>query len=91
MKFAFIFHPIDLEDITKRIKPFRLLPGAMAEGIIRHLPVFKAAEITGVRSPSAETEGWFIACPLTSRQMLGLSHRLRHQADHRGRQTGCSG
>jgi predicted amino acid dehydrogenase len=72
MKFAFIIHPIDLEDITKRIKPLRLFPGAMAEGIIRYLPVFKASEITGVRSPSAETEGWFIACPLTSRQMLGL-------------------
>ena len=30
MKFAFIIHPIDLEDITKRIKPLRLFPGAMA-------------------------------------------------------------
>ena len=52
MKFAFILHPIDLEDITKRFKPFRLLPRGMAEGITRHFPVFKAAEITGVRSPS---------------------------------------
>jgi predicted amino acid dehydrogenase len=72
MKFAFIIHPIDLEDITKRIRPFRLLPGAMAEGITRHFPVYKVSEITGVRSPFAETEGWFIACPLTSRQMLEL-------------------
>ena len=72
MKFAFIIHPIGLEDITRRIKPFRLLPGAMAEWITRYLPVFKASEITGVRSPYAETEGWFIACPLTSRQMLEL-------------------
>ena len=72
MKFAFIIHPIDLEDITRRIKPFRLLPGGMTEEITRHLPVFKASEITGVRSPYAEAEGWFIACPLTSRQMLGL-------------------
>jgi predicted amino acid dehydrogenase len=72
MKFAFIIHPIVLEDITSRIKPLKLLPGAMAEGVARHLPVFKASEINGVHSPYGETEGWFIACPLTSRQMLGL-------------------
>ncbi len=70
MKFAFILHPIELEDITKRFKTLSLLPGGMAEGITRHFPVFKAAEITGVRSPLAETEGWFVVCPLTSRQML---------------------
>jgi fatty aldehyde-generating acyl-ACP reductase len=72
MKFAFILHPIDLEDITKRIKPFRLLPEVLVEGIARLFPVYKAAEITGVRSPYAETEGWFVVCPLTSRQMLAL-------------------
>ena len=72
MKFAFIIHPIDLEDITKRIKPFKLLPGAMAEAVFRHFPVLKVSEITGVRSPYGETEGWFILCPLTSRQMLEL-------------------
>jgi len=72
MKFAFIIHPIVLEDITSRIKPLKLLPGFIAEGVARHLPVFKASEISGVRSPYGEAEGWFIACPLTSRQMLGL-------------------
>jgi predicted amino acid dehydrogenase len=72
MKFAFIIHPIDLEDITKRMRLFRFLPGPMTEGIIRHFPVYKASEITGVRSPYGETEGWFVVCPLTSRQMLEL-------------------
>jgi predicted amino acid dehydrogenase len=72
MKFAFIIHPIDLEYITSHIKLFRLLPGSMVEGITRHFPVFKASEITGVRSPYAKTDGWFIVCPLTSRQMLEL-------------------
>ncbi len=72
MKFAFILHPIELSDITKRIKPFGLLPGSLTEEIIRHFPVFKVSEIAGVRSPYAETAGWFIVCPLTSRQMLQL-------------------
>lgn len=72
MKFAFIFHPLDLGYITKKFKPFRWLPGALVEGIASHFPVFKASEITGVRSPLAETAGWFIVCPLTSRQMLQM-------------------
>ncbi|NPV28689.1 MAG: shikimate dehydrogenase [Firmicutes bacterium] len=72
VRFAFIIHPIDLEDITKRLKFFRLLPGRMVEGIVRRFPVYKASEIRGVKSPWAETEGWFIICPLTSRQMLEL-------------------
>jgi predicted amino acid dehydrogenase len=72
MKFAFIMHPIDLEDITKRYKPLKLLPGAMTESIASLFPVHKKSEITGIRSPYAETEGWFIICPLTSRKMMEL-------------------
>ncbi|MGD0154120.1 MAG: shikimate dehydrogenase [Thermacetogeniaceae bacterium] len=72
MKFAFIIHPLDLEYVTSRFRLFKLLPGALTEGIMRNVPVYKASEITGVRSPYAETEGWFIVCPLTSHQMLSL-------------------
>ena len=72
MKFAFIIHPIDLEYITRRFKPLKFVPGAMVEGVTKHFPVFKASEITGVRSTYAETDGWFILCPLTSHQMLSL-------------------
>lgn len=71
-KFAFIIHPIDLGYITKKIKPFKLLPGSLTERIVSHFPVYKASEIKGIKSPFAETEGWFIICPLTSRQMLEL-------------------
>lgn len=72
VRFAFVIHPIDVEDITKRLKFLRFLPGRVAEEIVRRFPVFKAAEILGVKSSWSETEGWFIICPLTSRQMLGL-------------------
>ncbi|MDH7576699.1 MAG: shikimate dehydrogenase [Bacillota bacterium] len=72
VKFAFIIHPLDLEDITKRLKFLRFFPDRMVEGIVRRFPVYKAAEIRGVKSPFGETEGWFIICPLTSRQMLEL-------------------
>lgn len=71
-KFAFILHPIDLGFITRNIKLFKLLPGRVAEGIMSHFPVFKISDITGIKSPLAETEGYFIICPLTSRQMLEM-------------------
>ncbi|MFY9140871.1 MAG: hypothetical protein WBJ83_10375 [Thermacetogeniaceae bacterium] len=71
-KFAFIIHPIDLEYITKNIKVLKFVPGRVAEWIVSRFPCYKASEITGVVSPYAETEGWFIVCPLTSRQMLEL-------------------
>jgi predicted amino acid dehydrogenase len=72
VKFAFIIHPLDVADITKRLKFFRLFPDRVVENIVRHFPVYKASEIRGVRSSWSETEGWFIICPLTSRQMLEL-------------------
>jgi len=74
-KFAFIIHPIDLGYITKKIKLFRVFPGSLTEKIVSHFPVYKASEIKGVKSPLAETEGWFVVCPLTSRQMLELPEK----------------
>lgn len=71
-KFAFIIHPIDVGYITRNIKPFKLLPSRLAEGIVSRFPVYKASNITGIKSSLAETEGYFIICPLTSRQMLEL-------------------
>lgn len=72
VKFGFIIHPIDLEDITKRMRLFRYLPGRLTEKVVSRFPAYKASEIRGVKSPYGETEGWFIICPLTSRLMLEL-------------------
>ncbi|KUK36877.1 MAG: fatty aldehyde-rating acyl-ACP reductase [Clostridia bacterium] len=71
-RFAFIIHPIDITDITKRLRIFKVLPERMTEWIVSRFPAYKASHIRGVRSIYAETEGWFIICPLTSRQMLEL-------------------
>ena len=40
--------------------------------IIRRLPPLKVSHIIGVKSKYNETEGWFIGCPLTAKQMLQL-------------------
>jgi len=71
-KFAFIIHPIDVGYVKQHVKPLKFMPDKAAEWIVSHFPCYKASEITGVVSPYAKTEGWFIICPLTSRQMLEL-------------------
>ena len=38
------------------------------------MPALKVSEIIGVRSAATgkEVKGWFVACPLTARQMMEL-------------------
>lgn len=71
-RFAFMIHPLEVADVARKFPVARWLPDAMVERAIRFLPPIKTSYITGVRSPYAETEGWFISCPLTTRQMLTL-------------------
>lgn len=84
-KFAFIIHPIDARRDVSRHKKYRLaryLPESAVEWFIKRKEPLVASHITGVVSKTgAEAEGWFIACPLTPRQLLTLPtdfvyHRL---------------
>lgn len=70
-KFAFIIHPLSVEDIKRSFKALKLLPAPLVERITKHFPPFKVSHITGVRSlVGKEAEGWFIGVPLTPRQFL---------------------
>ncbi|AZR74674.1 shikimate dehydrogenase [Anoxybacter fermentans] len=70
-KFAFIIHPLDVGDVSRKFPWMKHLSDKMVENIMRCLPPFTASEITGVRSVlGEEVEGWFVACPLTARQMV---------------------
>jgi predicted amino acid dehydrogenase len=73
--FAFIIHPIELDDVFKKLKFMRRWPAPLVEAAISLLPPFKVSEITGVRSAHAETSGWFVSCPLTARQMVSLPEK----------------
>ncbi|MDN5348583.1 MAG: hypothetical protein PWP65_2148 [Clostridia bacterium] len=75
-KFAFIIHPLDIGDVGRKFPIANRLPGWLVESSLPWLPPLKTSYITGVRSPYAETEGWFIACPLTSRQMVSLPEKF---------------
>lgn len=71
--FAFILHPLDADNISKKFSFAKRVPDRWIERALKRLPPFKVSEITGVRSDDGrEVKGWFIACPLTSRQMMEL-------------------
>ena len=73
-QFAFIIHPIDVRrDVARHFPIARYLPEQLVEWYIRRRDPVLVAEITGIRSETGEeARGWFIGCPLTPRQMLGL-------------------
>lgn len=73
-QFAFIVHPIEARrDVARRYPIARYLPESWIERYIQGRDPLVTAEIRGIRSYTGEeARGWFIACPLTPRQMLTL-------------------
>lgn len=73
-KFAFIVHPLEFEDIKKRWPILRLLPDSVLKSSLQYLPPFKIADFKKFKSKAGvETKGWFIICPLTSKQLVTLN------------------
>ncbi len=70
--FAFMIHPTNAGDVARKFKFARFVPDQAIERAFALLPSMKVAHITGIRSSHEETEGWFIACPLTTRLIMSL-------------------
>ncbi|VBB06421.1 quinate/shikimate 5-dehydrogenase/glutamyl-trna reductase [Lucifera butyrica] len=71
-KFAFIVHPLKANDFSRKFSFAKNWSDGFVEGIIKYIPPFKVSNITGIESALNEAEGWFIGCPLTSRQMVEM-------------------
>ncbi len=71
-RFAFMIHPLSVEDVARKFKFARRLPERWVEAALRYLPPVTASEITGIRSAYGEIAGWFVGCPLTARQIMQL-------------------
>jgi len=70
-RFAFILHPLDVKDVARKYAFTRYLPGSWIEAILPLLSPRDCGRLTGIRSQTgAETEGFFVGCPLTARQLL---------------------
>lgn len=71
-KFAFIIHPLSLADMEHLSPIMKYIPDSVLEACLKMKKPFKVSHITGIKSPYAEAEGWFIGCPLTAKQMVEL-------------------
>jgi predicted amino acid dehydrogenase len=71
--FAFILHPLSVEDAFRKYPWARVLPGAWVERAMALTRPRVLSEITGLRSATgAEARGWFVVLPLTSRLLTAL-------------------
>lgn len=69
-RFAFIIHPLSAKDVSRKYPLAKYLPDSVIEAFLRVKSPMVLSKITGIESKSgAQTEGWFIGCPLTPRQM----------------------
>jgi len=73
-RFAFVIHPLNAKDIARLAPKYqiaRYLPDSLTEMFLRAKKPVVVSEIEGIESKAgARTEGWFIGCPLTPRQMV---------------------
>ncbi|MFW6389606.1 MAG: shikimate dehydrogenase [Halanaerobiales bacterium] len=72
-KFAFIIHPLQLNDVTRKFSWAEKIPDTVVKSVVRIMPAVKASHITGIKSLTGKKiEGYFVGCTLTSQQMLDL-------------------
>ncbi|HXF81256.1 MAG TPA: shikimate dehydrogenase [bacterium] len=69
--FAFLIHPLRMDDFARKYPITRHLPAPLVEQLFRRVPPRLVSHITGIRSPAGATaEGWFIGLPLTPKILL---------------------
>lgn len=69
--FAFIIHPLDINDIYRWEKGARGKNIQLVEKMLEWTPPFKLSKIKGIRSATgAEVEGFFITCPILPKQFF---------------------
>ena len=72
-KFAFVIHPLELSDFTRKFPWMKVLPKWVLGELAKNIPPFRVSHITGIKSRiGTEVEGYFICCPLSSQQMISI-------------------
>jgi len=75
-RFAFLIHPIELDDIYRKYKMLRYLPKAVVEALASRLSPSIVSKIENVRGQESIAEGHFIGVPLTSRMMMKYPEKM---------------
>lgn len=75
--FGFIVHPISIGNIHRFFPPSRIVPESLVKKALLRVAPFTIDHIKGIRSKTGvEIEGYFIVCPLFSKQILELDEQL---------------
>lgn len=70
-RFAFILHPLNINDVTKKYKLAEKVPPKIVAQLLKRRRPFVLSEITGITSAAGvEAEGWFVVVPLLPWQIL---------------------
>lgn len=80
-KFGFVMHPVQAKaDIARKYPFVRFLPERLIEWALKYKSPMQISHITGVKSlTGSEAEGWFVGCPLTSRQLITLPPEFAYE------------
>ncbi|OGZ44726.1 MAG: hypothetical protein A2756_04695 [Candidatus Ryanbacteria bacterium RIFCSPHIGHO2_01_FULL_48_27] len=83
--FAFIVHPRDYADVSRKYPIFRYIPQWAGEFFLRHFWPIVLSEVKGVLSKKSgkPIQGWVITIPLTAKQMMedrDLTVRFIHKS-----------
>jgi predicted amino acid dehydrogenase len=75
-KFSFLIHPLELKRDAARYKPILgIFPEPIIEQIALRMKTKTISQISGITSKTgAQCEGFFVGCPLGTRQLLHLPH-----------------
>ena len=69
--FAFLLHPLRIDDFARKYRFTRRLPPAWVEAAFKYVPPRFISHVTGIRSAAGATaEGWFIGLALTPRTLM---------------------
>jgi fatty aldehyde-generating acyl-ACP reductase len=75
-KFAFLIHPLDMQDVVRLEPKAANKRPALIEKVLEWMPVHKRATITGIKSKTGvEVEGYFIAVPLLPHQFKSMDRQ----------------
>lgn len=70
-RFAFIVHPLTPRDAARKYPIAKFLPESWIKWFLRRKGPVIMSHVKSMKSPTgAETEGWFIGCPLTPDMMV---------------------
>jgi predicted amino acid dehydrogenase len=69
--FAFLLHPLRVDDFARKYGFTRRLPPAWVEAAFKYVPPRLISHVTGIRSATGATaDGWFIGLALTPRTLM---------------------